>query len=215
MISYRTFKFYTMKILGLDIHYPIKKINRKKVIFIHIPKTAGTSISNLLGFFSKKHYTARQVIDKVGNLWDKSFKFTVVRDPYERVLSMYYEYLRVNKIPIADRGKKFSFENWVINCFQEKNEDYLKWKPFFFTQKKWLENHSGEINMDYIARFENLEREMNLISNIIGLKGELPKLNKSSSKKEYEFHRTETTDKIIENYFSDDFEYFGYKKNNK
>ena len=215
MISYRTFKFYTMKILGLDIHYPIKKINRKKVIFIHIPKTAGTSISNFLGFFSKKHYTARQVIDKVGNLWDKSFKFTVVRDPYERVLSMYYEYLRVNKIPIADRGKKFSFENWVINCFQEKNEDYLKWKPFFFTQKKWLENHSGEINMDYIARFENLEREMNLISNIIGLKGELPKLNKSSSKKEYEFHRTETTDKIIQNYFSDDFEYFGYKKNNK
>ena len=36
--------------------------------------------------------------------------------------------------------------------------------------------------MDYIARFENLKREMNLISNIIGLRGELPKLNKSSSK---------------------------------
>ena len=63
-------------------------------IFIHINKTAGTSIGNAIGLPIKHHRTAREVIAAIGkDKWNTAYKFTLVRNPWDEVVS-HYEYRR-------------------------------------------------------------------------------------------------------------------------
>lgn len=61
---------------------------REDIIFIHIVKTAGTSIRHSLGFHPpqkeivRKHNDAATIISKIGQeKWDNAYKFTFIRNP--------------------------------------------------------------------------------------------------------------------------------------
>ena len=74
-----------------------------KTIFVHIPKTGGTSIEAMFGFaeYDKfglltkdkvgkgKHWGAKEYYQYWEDFYKDYFKFTVVRNPWERDLSLY------------------------------------------------------------------------------------------------------------------------------
>ena len=210
MIKHKTIKFLLKKYLGVNNHYPVKKINKKKVIFIHVPKTGGTSISKLFGFTHWTHHNVKQIKNKVGSDWVESFKFAFVRNPYERALSLYQEFIKHKKKYKSNIEKELSFEKWLTYCFHDQNTDYIWWEPFFATQKKWLVNEKGILEIDHLARFEDMEEEIDFLSNYFGVTGKLQKLNQGFLKSKYASYRSIKTDQIIENYFCEDFEAFNY-----
>lgn len=57
--------------------------------FIHIPKTAGTSISKILGFYGANHSSISMLSERHKIPDDHEF-FTIVRDPLSRFISAYY-----------------------------------------------------------------------------------------------------------------------------
>lgn len=60
-------------------------------VFIHIPKTAGTSFEFAL-FNTKnrsQHAKASYWRQRIGSQWEKSFKFAIVRHPFHRLVSGY------------------------------------------------------------------------------------------------------------------------------
>lgn len=71
--------------------------NSKDLIFIHIPRTGGSSIEDAYGLTymrspvevpSPQHLVASEVRGKLGKtFWNKSFKFSIVRDPVARLRS--------------------------------------------------------------------------------------------------------------------------------
>jgi hypothetical protein len=71
-------------------------LKEKKIIFVHAPRTSGTSIekSILQGKLVPdymKHLRASQFRKMFQNDWDKFYKFTIVRNPWDRVISMYHQ----------------------------------------------------------------------------------------------------------------------------
>lgn len=65
-----------------------------KLIFIHIPRCSGTSIessllSDRLVPDSEKHWNARMLKERVGDLWESCFKFSIVRNPFDRMASLF------------------------------------------------------------------------------------------------------------------------------
>ena len=58
-------------------------------VFIHIPKTGGTTIESLLGFTTSCHATANDMQACNSSEYDKAFKFTAIRHPIERAISLY------------------------------------------------------------------------------------------------------------------------------
>ncbi len=64
------------------------------VIFVHPPRSSGTSIEHCLKgglvLDKEKHLNATQLKKRVGqNKWDKAFKFGVIRNPWDRMASLY------------------------------------------------------------------------------------------------------------------------------
>ena len=97
----------------------------RKIVFIHIPKTAGTSIASALGremdgSFSLSHFTpseAKKYIFQDG--WERFYSFSVVRNPWERYISLYHYHksgLYAANVGINHSHRMataFSFDEWM------------------------------------------------------------------------------------------------------
>jgi hypothetical protein len=99
--------------------------HRYKLIFIHIPKCAGRSISEALGE-PFDHYTAHHYQTRCVQPWHEYIVFTTVRNPYSRLVSMYHyikgEPFHANH-PITNGGNMIPFKDWVwqnISSFKEE-----------------------------------------------------------------------------------------------
>lgn len=192
--------------------YPIKKINGKNIIFIHINKNGGTSINSILKE-KKIHLTVKEIIGIIGKeRYEKCYKFTVVRNPFDRCVSQYYHRVKTNQCMMRDNP--IGFKGWVKKVYGSDKDPYYHDKQYkmFFTQVKWLHNHNDEIDMDMILRFENLNSDFEKMATKIGLNKKIPHLNISKrAKSSYRDYYDNITREIIEKHFQEDLEYFEYK----
>jgi len=65
-----------------------------KLVFVHIPRCSGTSIEHSLldGKMvpdGEKHWRASMIKSDLGDLWDDCFKFSIVRNPLDRIASLF------------------------------------------------------------------------------------------------------------------------------
>jgi len=158
--------------------------HKQKVIFTHIPKTAGTSILDTLGKVNKKqklilskpdHSTLAEIKDRdLDDFWHY-YKFTVVRNPWEREWSL-YKFLKI----------KDSFEDYLKNMQNDKSYYVEKRKfklPNLFANQVDFILINNQIELDQIIRFENLNNGYRELCKAIGKEVvDLPHLRKSSSK---------------------------------
>jgi hypothetical protein len=76
-----------MRALGARVLDPAR---RRNLIFLHVPRTGGTSISRALyGAHRIEHYSARCLKAMAPEFWDTTQSFGVVRDPFDRFASSY------------------------------------------------------------------------------------------------------------------------------
>jgi len=178
-------------------------------IFIHINKTAGTSLYRTLGIPWKRHLTSQEVIDIVGQeKWQKAFKFAFVRNPWDKVVSQYKYRIKTNQNRMKEN--EIDFNNWVIKAYKEKDLRYFDLPKLFAPQAEWLKNNEGKIDMDFIGRFENLHNDFEKVSKELKLQKELPHLNKTNHKPYQDYYNKDSIN-IIENHYKEDIEMFGYK----
>ena len=64
--------------------------DKHKLIFIHIPKCAGCSIEKIFNSSMMDHQTALEIKSKHAEKWNSYFKFTIVRNTWERLVSIYH-----------------------------------------------------------------------------------------------------------------------------
>src|SRR5947208_3465937 len=85
---------------GVYAGYP----NRHRCIFIHIPKTAGSSIALSLFGEQLEHITYRDYQIANPRKFDRYFKFAFVRNPWDRVVSSYF-FLRNGTMDEGNRAE--------------------------------------------------------------------------------------------------------------
>lgn len=194
--------------------FPLQRINGHRFCFIHINKNAGTSISKAVGLYHRMHFTVRDAIDNSSEqLYHSCFKFTVVRNPYTRIISMYNYAFKMNEAHI--KRDNLSFEDWVLKTFKEKNEQYFFSKKILGTQTNYLINYHNKIDLDLIIKFEDLKGGYQILKEKLSLKEDLPNLNKTEKEPLSNKIKNDKILEIINNYFKEDFENFNYKKYEK
>ena len=171
--------------------------HESKVLFIHVIKTGGISIATALNMKEKQnHSTARKIKKRVGeDVWNDYFKFTFVRNPFDKIVSQYH-YNRYG----------FGFEDAT---FKEYIQAWFAGKEI----SRHPQLNSSYINekLDFIGRFENLQEDFNIVCDKIGIpQQELPHKNESKHKHYTKYYDDETR-KIVAEKYAKDIERFGYK----
>lgn len=211
--------------------------HKHKAIFVHIPKTGGVSLGKYLDIrrltqnlyrhskYSKFQYYGMwyplqhlpaDIIKKIHpDKFKKYYKFSFVRNPYNRILSLYLftnkkkwekmknEGIEINDTTLANISK--NFEKWLDKLI--KTNDYRK-----LTQTRFL-FEKNKLIVDEVFRFEDMESELKKLEQKFKLKFDYDNIHNSSTTM---FDRKKLlTPKIKEkiyNFYKEDFDNFGYDK---
>jgi hypothetical protein len=185
----------------------------KNYIFVHINKTAGSSIERILKRYSrdfKKHQLIGQLMTmKIPN--HEYFKFTVVRNPYDRWVSNYHFNVKRNHKTTHGR----TFKDYVFSMIDEsQKEPRLKHHLWYNSSWNWISDEKDILLVDYIMRFENLEADWKVVSTKLGIDSPLPKTNSSKHDHYSKYYDDETYD-LVTRHCSKDLEFLGYRFENE
>lgn len=133
----------------------IDSVSYKKVLFIHVPKTGGTSISkyliennldNWIRMCPVRH-DPYFLLQKNNHIDDLTFTFSVVRNPFTRMYSYYHHYNRIHQ-------KNISFLNFLL--FIKSRERTIKTPWITFPQYHFIFDDFGKISIKKIYKFETI-----------------------------------------------------------
>jgi hypothetical protein len=193
--------------------YSLIPFDRHRCIFVHIPKAAGVSVSKkLFGCLGGGHPPIADYAHVFSPAEFKDyFKFTFVRNPWDRLLSAYMflakggfnegdaEWAKRNLAPYAN------FRDFVKGWVNEKN---IWSKQHFYPQSYFL-TLNGEIAVDFVGRFENIDSDFEVVAQRLGLDNRLDHLN-SSGKKNYRDYYDEECADVVASVYREDIALFGY-----
>lgn len=180
-----------------------------KILFVHIPKTAGTSILNIIkeknidpwnrdSIEYPRGHVPLFLLKKQNDVGESVFAFAVVRNPYTRTYSCYKQFNKTNRSNI-------SFIEYLKNI--QKNNISKTTPLLHLPQYIYIVNESGEVATDKIYQFENLKELEDDFNWKLGFD------NKGKYMVElYNKDYTKEAISLVQKIYRSDFERFGYSK---
>lgn len=166
-------------------------------------KTGGTSVQVALGWDRNnpepgQHWMPTRARKEFGQrIWNEYFKFTFVRNPWDRLVSFYCYWDLRNHF---EHGS--NFEDFVIDVLQQRSDKSCP---------SCVECLVDPECFDFIGRFENLQEDFNYVCDQIGAeKCTLPHIHKMKRTHYSHYYGNELRELVAKKYH-DDIEYFGYE----
>lgn len=183
----------------------LRNIKHKNVIFLHIPKTGGTSIKESLGIKDKIFHKKANRLSL--NQWNENFVFTFVRDPYTRCYSSW-------KFHTSDKYRGYLTKR-IYNLKSLTFDRYLDHPKivnsyFLCSQTEFIRNEFDK-SLDFIGRFENLQSDFDELTRLLMITAELKHLNKNNKEPSCN-HLSDRIITKINDIHSEDFDKFDYTK---
>jgi len=183
-------------------------INQKdydSILFVHIPKTAGSSISKILDEKNldnwkrewPRHHDPYSYLKEANLVDEKVFSFAVVRNPYTRTYSCYKQYNKTNQTDI-------SFAQYLDNIKQGKISTV---SPLLHIPQSFYIMDQDDLQVERLYKFENLKE----LEDELGW--ELGFYNVGNYMVEsYIQDYSDEAIKMVQDFYSSDFINFGYSK---
>ena len=203
---------------------------KNKIIFVHVYKVAGISISRSLernpfpklinnneylyyhykkrfknknivyeNEYISKHSKAIEYKNYFKDDYKQYFKFAFVRNPYDWQVSLYSYMQQHENHPQHQIVKNMDFNNYLIwRCSEDKNYQY-----------EYLVDEKNNFIVDFIGKFENLDRDIKVLEEKLEFKFNLPFTNKSIRKNYKDYYDEKNKELIFKN-FKKDFEILNY-----
>ena len=188
-----------------------------KTIFIHIPKTAGVSLIRAIygdvSLSGHRSFFFNSIVLDIKH--EKYFSFTFVRNPFDRLFSTFM-FLKKGGMNNHDRlafdtylSRFEDFEDFVLNGLDRKVIFEI---THFIPQHEYLCDRHGNVLVDFVGRFENLENDVKLLSERLNKDIRLNHFN-YNNKKDYISVYSEEMISVVSKIYEKDLTTFKYKFN--
>jgi hypothetical protein len=196
---------------------------QKRFLFVHVPKTGGNSIQNILRHYSEDHVVAlfpnqdgierfevrnaRYDITKHSTLahyksvldadtFRSLYKFTALRNPWDMMVSYYFSPFR-------------GVVEWNRNNFLALAHNVAPLRHFVCEQPE--AGRALDSDVDFLMRFERLDQDFEAVCRKLGIPyAPLPRRN-SSDRGHYSKYYDEELKAFIGRKFSEEIEFGGYR----
>lgn len=205
-----------------------------RAIYIPIPKVACSTVkkfcADLLSMPIPSHDLAEEIhlLDfpcvkkyKIKDDYSDYFKFSFVRNPWSRLVSCYNDKINYDSGHVYER-----YENPFIEYLKEKKvfSEGMTFERFvevicdisddmaeahFRSQHLYLTDESGNILVDFIGRFEQLDNDFKFISEKLKVRIDLPHIRRGKPRNYKDYYTTRAA-RMVERRYERDIEMFGY-----
>jgi hypothetical protein len=211
-----------------------------RFIFVHVPKTAGSSLHNALLPYARPdtrtfwrrvsrwlpivesperahfriHAPASEIRAKLSpEVYDRFLSFAVVRNPFDHAVS-HYEYMKQYRSPrIARRFADMSFSDYLRFRLAPRRP----WDRLFARmpdQSYFLVDRAGRLLVSRLLHFETLSEEFRDLAAELGLTSrELPSVNRTearSKERPFESYYDAETEALVRRLYARDLALLGY-----
>ena len=178
-------------------------------IYIHPPKTGGTSLEKLfVEDADRTDVPEKHKYNKCYNTpeYDNYYRFGTVRNPWDRMVS-YYHWRLKKGLPMFGVS---SFEEWIeFCCNPAAHKEYYETLYHFATAIDQQANMLEGVNN--IIKMENFQEDFDRVCDEIGMpRKTLPHVN-TSARDDYRTYYTPYTKGLIAKHYEKDVKRFGYK----
>ncbi len=194
--------------------FSIRGFAEREAIFVHITKAAGTSIALSLFGALPYHYTAWQYRVIFGRkAFNKYFKFTFVRNPWDRLYSA-YSFLKNGGWD--DKDKRWAEEN--LAHIDDFNDFVVNWLTpdrlyshiHFWPQSRFVFDARGRLLVDYVGYFETITEDFAHIAHRVNPDAKLRHTN-ASPREDYRSVYSLAAIRRVAELYRDDISLFGYE----
>ena len=191
--------------------------DKHKLIFIHIPKNAGTTITNTLEMSDIGHHGWQYYKSKYPQKWDSYTKISVVRNPWDRVVSC-YEYAKMEDSywhstnGKSRAGKHLDYDLLKDVLFKDcltilKNTPQKLRHQGWANQSNYIYN-GNKLMVNYVLDVNEIDSKL---SKILNQKINIPKINVSNQNNYKDYYKNDEMVKIVGNFYNRDMEHFNFK----
>lgn len=187
--------------------------HKHKFIYLSTPKACSSSIRVALNKYSdiisKNHsppYPHHGKVESIKNVfkknkwdWSSYYKFTSVRNPWDRMVSLWTYGKKTKAIP----ARFETFQSWLASDHNWLN---LHWGYDDYYREK-----NGDIALNYIIKSESLQLDFKKVCKEINIPYKKIPLINSTKHKHYIEYYNDKARKIVAEKFAKDIEYFGYE----
>lgn len=198
--------------------YPGNKT--KPFIFIHIAKSGGSSITktlaNYIGTDREKYRNGTSKFIRATGIQyilpnsSDYFIFSVIRNPFSRVVS-FYHYKQQIRRPPHNLSLDITFDQWIANkgyCEIPHMHTQLC-RKIGFSNKNSVRLEIHPI-INFIGRLESIDKDWLTICDRLQIENCPLFHDKKSEHKSYQEYYNDKTRSVIKNYFAVDLKLFNY-----
>jgi len=164
---------------------------------------------------NSRHATAKHLKNFDKKSWDKYFKFAFVRNPYAHAISCWmwdeekWPIINNKRIENKKKLKKEEFIKYLKNLRKKIGKE----RSYFKIPGNKIYLIDNKISVDFIGKFENLNKDIIKIQKILKLpKEKIPlKHTKRNTTKNYLKSYSKESKKLVEEIWKKEFELFNYK----
>jgi hypothetical protein len=214
------------------LRYGIRQIRRRGVWFVDVPRTSSSSVRAELGRLYGVAYAKSRIVDaecaKEGifpchlpaltmrrilgsDVWRDIFTFAFVRNPWDRLVSLYAWRKRQGTLP-----GDVSFREYVLmfnGPRYTRRDSPFTHHAHYFGACEYVLDESDNVIVDFVGRYENRAEDMRRVSDKLGIRelGHTHLLRTNVPGMHYsEYYDDETRD-IVGRVFRKDVDLFCYE----
>jgi len=186
---------------------------KNNVVFIHVPKTAGTSMERREFIGGNSHARIRD-FNNVGG----AFKFAFVRNPWDRFVSAAFhkpnitgkEHSKEGFTEFVEKCQAMDFDLWVDHAMKSyPNGDGWPIHHHFLPQWFFLLEEDGQVGVDFVGHYESLMADWEHVCNRMGMPAHMGHAREGDHEHYTNYYNNDTWD-IVGSMYKKDITLFGY-----
>mgnify|MGYP006154515189 FL=1 len=204
---------------------------KNKLIFFHLPKNGGTSVSDLL-LRNENYYYSWVIFSKILKRFTKKDNFffdnfqnkihllrshesvkSIEEKISPQIFNAYFKFAIVRN-PYSRFVSRYNYTKLISNInhlkFSEFVKQYIEFDMITDKQYQFLLNKNGKIGVDKVFKLENINKDINEITSRININpNKFYRIN-TSTYDDYKQYYDADTKKIVENFCKEDLDFFNY-----